>query len=37
MGSFATGFLLMGIALVYGATGSFDITVIASAPGGALR
>jgi len=28
MGSFATGFLLMGIALVYGATGSFDITVI---------
>src|SRR5688500_1382399 len=25
MGSFATGFLLMGIALVYGATGSFDI------------
>lgn len=29
MGSFATGFLLMGIALVYGATGSFDITKIA--------
>ncbi len=28
MGSFATGFLLMGIALVYGATGSFDITKI---------
>jgi NADH-quinone oxidoreductase subunit N len=28
MGSFATGFLLMGIALVYGATGSFDITAI---------
>jgi NADH-quinone oxidoreductase subunit N len=25
MGSFATGFLLMGIALVYGATGSFDM------------
>jgi NADH-quinone oxidoreductase subunit N len=25
MGAFATGFLLMGIALVYGATGSFDI------------
>jgi NADH-quinone oxidoreductase subunit N len=25
MGSFATGFLLMGIALIYGATGSFDI------------
>lgn len=30
MGSFATGFLLMGIALVYGATGSFDITKIAA-------
>ena len=30
MGSFATGFLLMGIALVYGATGSFDIGKIAS-------
>jgi NADH-quinone oxidoreductase subunit N len=29
MGSFATGFLLMGIALVYGATGSFDISKIA--------
>jgi len=28
MGSFATGFLLMGIALIYGATGSFDITKI---------
>ena len=28
MGSFATGFLLMGIALVYGTTGSFDITKI---------
>lgn len=28
MGSFATGFLLMGIALVYGFTGSFDITQI---------
>jgi NADH-quinone oxidoreductase subunit N len=28
MGSFATGFLLMGIALVYGATGSFDISKI---------
>ncbi len=25
MGSFATGFLLMGIALIYGATASFDI------------
>ncbi len=31
MGSFATGFLLMGIALVYGATGSFHITKIAAA------
>lgn len=30
MGSFTTGFLLMGIALVYGATGSFDITDIAT-------
>ncbi|MBL0744881.1 NADH-quinone oxidoreductase subunit N [Chryseolinea lacunae] len=30
MGSFATGFLLMGIALVYGATGSFDITKISA-------
>jgi len=29
MGSFATGFLLMGIALVYGATGSFHIATIA--------
>jgi NADH-quinone oxidoreductase subunit N len=29
MGSFATGFLLMGIALIYGATGSFDIGKIA--------
>jgi NADH-quinone oxidoreductase subunit N len=28
MGSFATGFLLMGIALVYGATGSFHILKI---------
>lgn len=28
MGSFATGFLLLGIALVYGATGSFQIDVI---------
>lgn len=28
MGSFATGFLLMGIALVYGATGSFHIAKI---------
>lgn len=30
MGSFATGFLLLGIALVYGATGSFDIRGIAA-------
>lgn len=29
MGSFATGFLLMGIALVYGATGSYHIQKIA--------
>jgi NADH-quinone oxidoreductase subunit N len=29
MGSFATGFLLMGIALVYGAAGSFDVSKIA--------
>jgi NADH-quinone oxidoreductase subunit N len=29
MGSFATGFLLMGIALIYGATGSFHVTRIA--------
>jgi NADH-quinone oxidoreductase subunit N len=28
MGSFATGFLLLGIALVYGVTGSFDLTKI---------
>lgn len=30
MGSFATGFLLMGIALVYGAAGSFDVSKIAA-------
>lgn len=30
MGSFATGFLLFGIALVYGATASFDLQVIAT-------
>lgn len=29
MGSFATGFLLFGVALIYGATGSFDIGVVA--------
>jgi NADH-quinone oxidoreductase subunit N len=38
MGSFATGFLLFGIALIYGATGSFDIThisqVVSSQPTG---
>jgi NADH-quinone oxidoreductase subunit N len=31
MGSFATGFLLLGIALVYGATASFDVQGIANA------
>jgi NADH-quinone oxidoreductase subunit N len=30
MGSFASGFLLFGIALIYGATGSFDIAQIRS-------
>lgn len=30
MGSFATGFLLFGIALIYGVTGSFDLVKIAS-------
>jgi NADH-quinone oxidoreductase subunit N len=30
MGSFATGFLLMGIALIYGATASFRLDVIAA-------
>ena len=29
MGSFATGFLLFGVALVYGSTGSFDLSTIA--------
>jgi NADH-quinone oxidoreductase subunit N len=29
MGSFATGFLLFGIALIYGVTGSFDLNTIA--------
>lgn len=29
MGAFATGFLLFGIALIYGATGSFSLDVIA--------
>jgi NADH-quinone oxidoreductase subunit N len=31
MGSFATGFLLFGIALIYGATGSFNIKTISDA------
>ena len=31
MGAFATGFLLFGIALIYGATGSFDLSEIANA------
>jgi NADH-quinone oxidoreductase subunit N len=30
MGSFASGFLLFGIALIYGATGSFDLMQIRS-------
>lgn len=30
MGSFATGFLLFGIALIYGATASFELQVIAA-------
>ncbi len=30
MGAFATGFLLFGIALIYGATGSFDLSEIAN-------
>src|SRR5688572_23751437 len=33
MGSFATGFLLFGIALIYGFTGSFDLLKIAQAVG----
>lgn len=31
MGAFATGFLLFGIALIYGATGSFDLSEIKDA------
>ncbi len=31
MGSFATGFLLFGITMIYGATGSFDLSEIAVA------
>jgi NADH-quinone oxidoreductase subunit N len=34
MGSFATGFLLFGIALIYGVTGTFDLTQIATAING---
>lgn len=30
MGSFATGFLLMGIALIYGATGTFELSKIST-------
>jgi NADH-quinone oxidoreductase subunit N len=33
MGAFASGFLLFGIALIYGATGSFDLTAIRAALG----
>ncbi|HSI90126.1 MAG TPA: NADH-quinone oxidoreductase subunit N, partial [Adhaeribacter sp.] len=33
MGAFATGILLFGITLIYGATGSFDITLISAASG----
>jgi NADH-quinone oxidoreductase subunit N len=28
MGAFSTGFLLFGITLIYGSTGSFDLDVI---------
>ncbi|MES2486568.1 MAG: NADH-quinone oxidoreductase subunit N [Bacteroidota bacterium] len=31
MGAFASGFILFGIALIYGATGSFDVAVIQQA------
>jgi len=37
MGAFATGILLFGIALVYGATASFDIQAIAAAIGDSQR
>lgn len=33
MGSFATGFLLFGITLIYGVSGSFDLTVIHNSMG----
>lgn len=35
MGSFATGFLLFGIALIYGVTGSFDLVQITNGVAGA--
>jgi NADH-quinone oxidoreductase subunit N len=35
MGAFSTGIMLMGIALVYGATGSFDLNSNAAKPGSA--
>ncbi|MBR2648271.1 MAG: NADH-quinone oxidoreductase subunit N [Sediminibacterium sp.] len=35
MGSFSTGIMLMGIALVYGATGSFDLVSVMNKPGSA--
>jgi NADH-quinone oxidoreductase subunit N len=35
LGSFATGFFLYGIALIYGATGSVDLTAIRAAQAGA--
>jgi NADH-quinone oxidoreductase subunit N len=35
MGAFASGFLLFGIALIYGATGSFDLQTINNAIGSA--
>ncbi|MEN9598891.1 MAG: hypothetical protein RL596_1202 [Bacteroidota bacterium] len=35
MGAFSTGIMLMGIALVYGATGSFDLNAGANKPGSA--
>ncbi len=37
LGAFATGFLLYGIALVYGATGSTSLAALTSGEGGATR
>lgn len=37
MGSFASGFLLFGIALIYGATGTFDLNVIAEVLPGVME